>query len=251
MKFYALIVAVLLIVSGCTKEQPELTSGTENCNCATEVSAKFLMEELATPINFSGFRKQTDTDTIYAGRNVRFYGLEANAGYTWYIGSEVITDREFYRFFDASLIGQTLDMILVVDKEPNLICYPSDDGYDSIVRQLTVVEEPTEFDFHAATHPRFEGTFRVKDLNSSDSIDIVCEIADNTQTYKYKVTNYDGLGTEHTFQWSGFNYRQRWISGTCYTGHVLSEWDGEFELLLNANSLSSCTTYHYRGRRLN
>jgi hypothetical protein len=225
----------------------------ENCDCATEVSADFLMEELASQINTSGFKLQTDTDTIYSGKDVHFYALEPNANYTWVIGAETISDRDFYRFFDASLIGQTLDMTLIVHKAPNNICLPNDDGVDTLTRKLTIVQELTNNEIHTIPNPRFEGTFRMKDINATDSIDIVFEINDATQSWDYKLINYDGLGSEITQEKIGaLNYRQFWFSGLCFgLSHIHNKINGEVELVITPNPLSNCQEYHYTGRKLN
>ena len=124
MKFFVPVIFLFLIVSSCKKKaQPEMSSLNENCDCANEVSAKFLMEELATPIEFSGFRKQTDTDTIYAGRNVRFYGLEANADYTWYIGSELLNEREALIQERDSLAEERNKLLSMVHQMENSISW--------------------------------------------------------------------------------------------------------------------------------
>ncbi len=248
-----------MLFFACRKKelQPELSAFNKECDCAKEVSAEFLMEEMATPINWLYERKSTDTDTIYAEQNVRFFAKDTNANYTWYIGSEVIEDREFYRFFDKSLTGQTLPITLVVKKKPNLICFPNDDGYDSIVRYLTVAEEFDWENFYKDTNYRFEGVFRMKDPEQPDSIDITIDLRyDNIPNYsgikRIVITNLEGNQELLHFGQEGINYRQFWTEGHyCYRQLSLhNKWNGEVELTVKAFEGTPCKNYHYKGRRL-
>ncbi|MFT6923440.1 MAG: hypothetical protein ACJA1C_002453 [Crocinitomicaceae bacterium] len=250
--FYGVVCSLIFLTACKKKVQPDMGAFNENCDCVTEVSTDFLMEELASQINTTGFKMQTDTDTMYADRNVRFYAQEPNATYTWIIGAETITEREFYRYFDASLIGQTLDMKLIVQKAPNSICLPGDDGIDTIIRKLTIAPDLALGEFHTIPNPRFEGVFRMKEINGVDSIDITCDINNIPGTWAYKITNYDGQGSEITQQHFGYNYRQFWFSGTCFgLSNLQNKINGEVELFLTPNSSGSCQEYHYTGRKLN
>ncbi len=126
----------LILLVSCKKEvQPDMIALNENCNCAKEVSANFLIEEMTSPFSDARF---TDADTIYKGKNVRFRALEDNAQYTWYIGNEVLNTQEVARFFNSSLGGQNITISLAIRKKPNSICLPNDDGYDSISKTFHV-----------------------------------------------------------------------------------------------------------------
>jgi hypothetical protein len=251
--FYGVICSLIFLTACKKKVQPDMGAFNENCDCATEVSADFLMEEMASFINTTGVVKQTDTDTMYADRDVHFYALEPNANYTWVIGAETINEREFYRYFDASLIGQTLEITLIVHKAPNNICLPSDDGIDTLTRYLTIVPEITSSEFHTQPNPRFEGTFRMKDINAIDSVDIIFEINDASGPWDIKLTNYDGLGSEILQgKFGSHNYRQLWFSGLCFgLSHIQNKINGEVELVITPNPLSNCQEYQYTGRKLN
>jgi hypothetical protein len=239
------------LVSSCKKAQPEMNPQYEGCDCAKEVSANFLMEEMATPINWPYEAQLTDTDTMYAGRNVHFYALEADAEYTWIIGAEEIHDREFYRYFGNALAGQTLEMKLIVNKKPNHICLPNDDGKDTVVRYLTIVSEP--LDLYSTPKPLLEGVFRLKDANMADSIDVTIEILGNIDlvTDRLRMTNYDGQGTVKDFFVDGYTYRQFWFTGTCYTNSTFKNDISNITTIeLNHNTLGSCQDYLLKGRKL-
>ncbi len=206
-----LLFILLLMLFSCRKEQPEMAPLNENCDCATEVSAEFLMEEMTTwNVNFAHY---TNTDTIFADKNVRFSALTDNATYTWYIGTEVLHDQQVGRYFDNSLAGQDLPIALVVKKKPNSVCFPSDDGYDSIVKILHV----SEFTNESFDTTFMEGTYRVKSPLLSDSIDIVIDFRYYSGSGKnVDVYNYDGQGSFCTglIELYECNYRQFYMGNT-------------------------------------
>ena len=121
-----------------------MNTGLEECSCATKANANFTIEEMTS--GNPNLAKYTETDSIFSEKNVRFYATEEAEEYTWYIGSEVIHTREVMRYFDNSLVGQTIPVKLVVKKSPNLICFPNEDGTDSLVKYFTVAQLPT-YDF--------------------------------------------------------------------------------------------------------
>ena len=249
---YFIVVSVLLITSAC-KKQPLMTEFNQNCSGNTMVSAQFTMEELASQIGSINEDKRTNTDTIYHESNVYFNALEDNAEYTWYVGQEIIHERSFYRYFDASLIGQSLPITLVVKKTPNNICFPEDDGYDSIVKYLTVVEDLPGFYF--LDNHLFEGTFRVKDQNSTDSIDIEIYIKhageDNYFFNRIDFYNLEGNNELKRGLDVGLRtYRQRWfnMNPLPYGGRIYRRMDGVLELQIQRSD--DDIVYLFKGRKL-
>ena len=160
-----LLFFTLAFLSSCHKDQAILPNGLNGCDCAHEVSAEFYIEEMTTPN--PNFVKYTDTDTIYADKNVRFRAKENDAEYTWYIGAEVLTTQEVTRYFSSATAGQTITVSLVVKKNPNTICFPNDDGKDSLSRTFFIVPAFDSFDFYNNPQPRIEGAYRMKDEKST------------------------------------------------------------------------------------
>jgi len=255
------ILILLTILTACHKDQPEMNSNVTNpCNVVNEVNAEFTMaEKTSLLLNYSE-NQFTITDTIYGGKSVRFTALEKNADYTWYIGNEIIHEQEFVRNFDVSLVGQTLPMHLVVKKEPNLKCFPMDDGYDSITKYLTIVEATDAFNgnFH------FNGTYRVKDSSMTDSIDITIFFEDlypnpnypNYLSNRIIVTNIGDENKTFIFQAIGFNYRQVWFgsSGFVQYGYMYNDVNGIFNLKTFGYVNSETKPYkafNYYGRKIN
>ena len=214
-----LLFFALAFLTSCHKEQAILPNGLNGCDCANEVSAEFYIEEMTTPN--PNFVKYTDTDTIYADKNVRFRAKENDAEYTWYIGAEVLTTQEVTRYFSSATAGQTIIVSLVVKKNPNTICFPTDDGKDSLSRTFFIVSAYDDTDFFYNPQPRFEGVFRMKDFNSSDSIDIYIQ-AEQFYGGNHKVfviENYDGYGSVIQMEFFGVNYNELQLMGSNYNSN--------------------------------
>ncbi len=261
MKKLILIIPLLLLmyVIACKKQQPQMTTEVTNpCDCATEVSAAFIMEELAGVPGSGKEKYKSETDTIYGSSPVLFTALEKDAEYTWYIGAEVITEKTFWRFFDNTLAGQTLPMTLVVKKKPNTTCFPNDDGYDSITKTITIVDGTQLF----TTPNHFEGTYRISDSASVDSIDIVIDF-DNNFTYSNganggkKIVFYNiglwNLGEEIAVDLASLTYRKFWPGSTgCFGGEFFYlKNNNDVEFVIDSTLFSQCSeTFHYYGRKL-
>lgn len=259
MKTAILFCTLILVFISCKKEQPQPNNGLENCSCAHEVSADFTIEEMTT--NNPSFAKYTETDTIFAGKNVRFYGMEDNATYTWYIGSEVLDTREVKRYFAESLAGQTITISLVVHKTPNLLCFPSDDGYDSITKSFVIADafDPTTFYDNQHTNPRFEGVFRMKNENTSDSLDITIEFLATGESgpgafsnNRMNIYNLDGNGSiSFCSFFTSFNYRQLWTTTSGYQSVMLHyKMDNSVELEFVQYPTYPQPIIHFKGRKI-
>jgi hypothetical protein len=99
-----------------------------------EVKASFtIMEQFSgnyTPIRYF---VPYDTDTINQYL-VEFAAPEGFNKYTWLIGSEVLNQQVVYR--NNFPRGQTTPITLIVERTPNNICFPNDDGIDTLVRYM-------------------------------------------------------------------------------------------------------------------
>lgn len=82
-----------------------------------------------------------EDSVLYAG-NIKFEAIEDSAYYKWYLGQEVIEgygDSIVTKGIN-SLGPGTYDAALVVEKSPNLMCFPADNGRDSIYKTFTIVD---------------------------------------------------------------------------------------------------------------
>jgi len=258
MKLLLYIVAALLLITSCKKEQPELTPVNEDCDCASEVSADFKIEELNSP-NFEVF--YTLTDTAFANKNIRFSAQAPNAAYKWYLGAEVLSDSSFSRYFDNTTADTDVQVTLVVRKTPNSICFPGDDGYDSITKTLRIVGGNDLLNGNY----NMEGTYRVIAPHVSDSINIVVEYyynhpLSNGGGRTVMVYNWDGQGAFCEGNQGGgmgvppVNYREFITEVTTNCGHVQlhvhRQINGEVLLDVGYRENSVNKTYHYKGRKL-
>jgi len=257
----ALLLALPLCLINCKKEQVQMSPFNENCEKSSPVSADFTMEDLAGPINIF-FDKRTETDTAYENSGVYFSPKDPDTtgDYTWYIGAEVIKERTFWRQMTGpQLIGLQLPMTLVVKKEPNLICHPDDDGYDSITKYLTLVDF-VSYDYYHDPNPLFEGTFRFKDhlKPEQDSIDVEIELkADGEDGAPFNRAVLSGLWHNNTDlvlnEWY-INYRQLWFhSGQGYRIQRMRhgmDRTVEIELIAWESLNDPIPEYHLIGRKL-
>ncbi|WP_107037406.1 hypothetical protein [Brumimicrobium mesophilum] len=246
-KILLLTSVFLLVLFSCRKEQPEINDPQNACDCSKEISADFLMEERtsssAAPLNF-----YTNTDTIIQDKTVRFSALEKDAHVTWYLGQETISgEQEVERYFGANYAGQSLSIICVVKKDPNSICFPNDDGYDSIVKYINV----SSHDVRDSTY-LLQGTFRVKERNGSDSVHINVDFRlDNTNNLVIDMFNYDGQGNDILNKSSQLytNYREiRYATGSQQV-RLWHQLSGEVRIEVVGNS-PSIASFYYVGRQL-
>ena len=263
MKRIPQIIVLILLISACHKNQPEMNNNISNpCDLAHEVSAEFEILEI-TGQTGSVFEKTTLTDTILHTKSVRFIAKDSMADYTWYIGNEVITERSFVRYFDNSLSGQNIPVTLVLKKDPNHFCLPNDDGYDSITKILHVSQFPILND-PILELGSIEGTYRVKSMHLVDSFDVNIDISYYNSQIIFNIENYDGMGSNCFDQayLQGWSYRQIWTnSGTSTTqcdylrGNVHNRINGGVEINFSFGSNNVNASYYYErnylGRKLN
>lgn len=262
MRLPGILCVLILIAISCKKKHPFI-SDSADCTSESKVSADFFMEEM-TESNLN-FARYTNTDTIYANKTVRFTATEENAEYTWIIGSETLHEKEIFRFFSDQLIGQTIPVQLIVEKTPNLNCFPDDNGLDTVIKYLTIVEmnrDPVYHSIFNADQPNFDGTYRVKEQNGSDSVDVTFDFVHSypgIPNYDFVIMNCtedDALNKYGLLE--GINYRQLWFKPvnhngvSCYTTSsylkIYSKNLVEFKFISTGSS--TCENLIYKGRKL-
>ena len=252
-------IAVLL---ACKKEQPAMNGNAKDpCDCASEVSADFEIWEGSSQVPNP---RQTLTDTTYKDRTVEFRALEEDAEYTWYIGADVETGQETWKYFPDQWAGSDIPITLVVEKEPNNTCFPDDDGYDSVVKTFHISDYWQENGQDLGLGP-IEGIYRVKSEHLADSFDVEFYADKNFQgEIMFNIVNYDGEGSNCIDQAriTGSNYRQVWTTnGTgslvcdAIRGFIHNRMDGitEMQFSFGATGPSSPDYYErtYFGRKIN
>jgi hypothetical protein len=261
--YTSIFLAALLLAIACKKEKPELNvSDHDPCSCASEVSADFKIIELEDSPQFNPIG--TETDTICRERGVFFRANEDNAEYTWYIGSEILNTQQVGRYFDNTWANQNIPITLVVRKDPNLTCFPNDDGYDSVVRYMHVYPRPIMIPQDTVYFTPTAGTYRVKGPHLVDSFDVTFWAVPSIGgfSYSYKIFNFDGLGSScenPNADIGGFTFRQVWLDGVgfpCnyFRGDIHRKLNGvtemNFRYSLDGTS-SNIVERTYFGRKLN
>lgn len=261
MKKLFVYIAVLIFLVACKKEeQVSLCLDVTNpCAGAKEISAEFTIGELTSSI--PSWSDTTFTDTIFKNKNVHFNALEEDADYTWYVGTEVLNEKSFTRYFDASLVGTTQTISLVVRKEPNSVCLPNDDGYDSISKTLYVSQYIIQ-DGDSVYLGSIEGGYRVYMEHISDSADVFVNVSRGAMSQLFfNIYNYDGYGSNcvNTTIYGGCNYREVFTKYSLNTyacdhleGSVHNVLGGQVEMNFTFRDTSINEFYEriYKGRKL-
>jgi hypothetical protein len=251
--------SLLLLLFACKKEQPEMTNESKDpCECASEISADFKIEESTG--SFAG--DFTETDTVYKNKWVYFTAYENEATYTWYIGLDVLTDQSVNRYFSDTWEGYDIPITLVVEKEPNSVCFPNDDGYDSITKTFHISQYPisTGIPFSDIDAGPIEGKYRVKSSHLPDSFDIELDLIVDSQGgsgHFFNIINYNGYGDSCINQTrvKGMNYRQVWNNpptGYCDNLYAVihNRMDGVTEMKMSwIGDGTGLLTYY--GRKIN
>lgn len=264
----SLFAMLLLFVWACRKEKPEFDlSDKDPCGCAQEVSADFIIEERATHIPFDIF---DETDTTNYNKTVRFTAKEEGAQYTWYVGSQVFHTRSVSRFFSEEWKENDISITLVVNKQPNLTCFPDDDGHDSITKTFHVSKYPINDNANMELYHPIEGTYRVHGPSLEDSIDVVFNIRLGAFFIPtFDIINPDGSGIEcisggsnnpqieyFSFRRVGLNTFGAWGTDFCngIRGEILRNEKNEVVLMLSTKyNLLNPTEYSWelKGRKIN
>jgi hypothetical protein len=101
-----------------------------------------------------------DNWPLYYARHSQFLGFKcmtSGVKTTWKLGSETITDSFYARSFSSNkgIIGK-FKATLIIEKEPNLQCFPRDDGKDTLEKTFTFVRN-TELPIMGVYKVLFEG----------------------------------------------------------------------------------------------
>ncbi len=121
---------MVLILDACKKH--------DTCGSSQPVSAYFTISEAC-----SGCGNSTQhfipyhTDTIF-GNQATFDAVEDGAQYEWYIGAATYSTQSVTLSFANAPDGGVIPIQLIVNKTPDHVCHPLDDGIDTLTRYLYI-----------------------------------------------------------------------------------------------------------------
>ena len=111
----------------------------DRCYGKKPVTADFEIGLSENPSVITPFSGMFEEDTIFPKGVLRFRAKIKGAKYTWKLGSETIYDSAFSRLFVNVSYGR-YKVTLIIEKEPDLACFPEDDGRDTLTRYFHIVE---------------------------------------------------------------------------------------------------------------
>ncbi|HHB79806.1 MAG TPA: hypothetical protein ENK85_11290 [Saprospiraceae bacterium] len=143
-----------------------------------------------------------DTDTIRMLR-VAFTALEEDAKYTWKIGSETLHTQTVVRSHFP--VHEVVPITLIVEKEPNSLCFPDDDGIDTLTRFLYTVKPSYDSIFFDDFHGYLEG-------NPQDTFTVSIREKILLGDSFFYIKNLE-RDCESSLRFTGFAYRQMLFDG--------------------------------------
>lgn len=146
--------------------------------------------------------KPLESDTVLRS-DITFTALDMGKGadFTWYIGREVLKGRTVTRRSFPE--NEDIPITLVVRREPDLDCFPNDDGYDSLTRVM--------YRLPWGSRLSYEGTWEGYVEGHNEPVTIYIE----TDSMIIR-PNYRGLGP--VFLWNLYPYEAEYVGYGSPTG---------------------------------
>ncbi len=267
MKNLWLTIWVFVLFTACCKdEKPCMDPSNPECEnydpCfgKERPSAKFIMEESGGVLATKDIWFQ---DSVFAGYMVRFRSELTDIKYkhTWYVGSEVFktvltSGRDFRNVSRPNFIT----ISHVIEYEPDLSCFPDDDGKDSVSQTFRLI---ASFNDEFQTYGTYRGVLN-STVDSFDvriiSMDFNEQVANfNTHYGKYYI-NLHNRGDTLTDVFDGlYNvesalFNRNGVFGPSLDGTIEVFNDGTFEMNYKdqGNPVTGDGLWHtYKGRKIN
>jgi hypothetical protein len=147
---------IIIISQGCCEENcydpnnPECENH-DPCQGKSQVTALMKIGYLNSYMAVNGDENFLNEDSIFCApvddrglywathrQSIGFKSLTPGAKTTWKLGSETITDSFFSRIFQSNkgIMGK-YSVTLMVENDPDLHCFPLDDGKDTLTKTIT------------------------------------------------------------------------------------------------------------------
>jgi len=263
---------VIMLCNSCKEECDDATNPecpnyvepvvVDPCAGSHEVSAEFTIEQKvgispnAYFIETTGASCRLSSDA--GTSDIRLYGRQDGLNYKWIIGADTIYEREYIFQFGNEFAGGIYPIKLIVSGEIDSLCFPNDNGMDTVIKYLPVVDfmdnpilgtykiawdsaPQDSFDVKISSHIRQIVYYDVFAHNFSNlgSIEDSCHADIQANTYKY-------IGLKSN---TGGNCRQ--VRGTFWLNQDNS-FEAQYEIDIDASwGTSNYQPFHAKGRRIN
>mgnify|MGYP003635969846 CR=1 FL=1 len=202
-------------------------------------------------------------DSIFMGYQIYFNSElnEEQFEHTWYVGADVFHSQNALSMrFDNVPRPADIDITHVINYEPNLTCFPDDDGYDSIVQTVHLIKRWDEL----ATYGTFRGvidnqldSFEMSFFNGNNKGKIIDDFASNSQ-YSLIINFHNQGDTINTYDSQNqygvplvVNRHGIFYDRTAGTIEVLADNSVEMRYKINYNILQDSAWHVFRGRKVN
>jgi hypothetical protein len=193
MKHFTLYFLTALLVLSCShcKEQ-ECTDSTnpdcpnyvaptpvDPCAGSQEVSADFTIEE---HVSYLPNLWRLTTNGVFSDNTLRIRPLNDNVNCKWILGVDTIQASEYSFHFPTGSYGQTFPIKLIVTGSIDTVCFPNDNGMDTITKYITVYDScqmPIIGKYRVAWDSAPTDSFDVKLTCNADWIDGIAIYAQN------------------------------------------------------------------------
>jgi hypothetical protein len=264
-------IAVVLSCNRCKEECddatnpecPNYVAPVDPCAGHSEVRAEFVMEE---KVQASGpgapiYRLTegvacTIDDFNPVSRPLRLTASQDYENYKWIIGSDTIYNQSYEFYFPGSYIGQTIPITLIVEDTIDSLCFPIDNGKDTLTKYITISSfqgNPIFGEYKIAWDIAPQDSFIVK-ISTPEIIDNIVYLKNFTQ-----IESIDSCGMDIF----GYGYKYVHLTtqlGPCQIirGEFWINQDNSFEAQYqfdpdesNGIHMADLVAYHAKGRRLN
>jgi hypothetical protein len=212
----AFIIAVAIVIS-CKKEQPAIPMVADDpCDCVNTFTIGQIYKEDETLVECDTIHMRINYGSASTSVDYHpsFVTFEANnkygISYQWLIGNNppIISGSKVSLWFNDTL--GTIPVTLIIEDTLNLNCFPNDDGFDTIVKQLTIIN---------MQDPPLSGIYRGF---NTDEPNIIFDIKIDTFTffndYYYGVYNLPNGFTAYTeFDFQELRTKTFWSAYTNQT----------------------------------
>jgi hypothetical protein len=272
---FILILVFICVVVGCKKkcsDEPCYDRSNPQCEnydpCYGKqpVSADFIIGNYSFGIKFKNYPFAYVEDSIFSqvgiGNSLLMYfeAKQKGAHYTWYLGSEVITDSVFTRSFQGSPMGK-YTVTLIVEKTPDLRCFPNDDGIDTMVKSFWIVPA-YDLPLIGKYKVLFEGQedssiIQVQPWHSRDNVN--WPVQDSMNKYHIVLINFgnvnDTIGSAKIPSSTSYTGNHMYYQDDENNGNTLYYTASNGELHLNKNKIEAHYDYlrkqmKFKGRKL-